>query len=70
MSWCMTMNNQSESTILRYCKCCKKEITHKHKNAKFCCLECKDDYHNYFNPRGYGLRDLDDDPSWDAHKNY
>jgi transposase-like protein len=49
-----------------------------HKNKKFCGQRCKDHYHNITNPRGYGLRDRQDDmheyaldtmeQGWDGHK--
>lgn len=41
----------------RTCKGCNKDISHKHPNAKFHSLRCKDRYHNTHNPRGYGLQD-------------
>lgn len=57
----------------RECKWCHCSIDHKHKNAKFCGVKCKDQYHNATNPRGYGKRYdweiVDDyDGSWDAHE--
>ena len=56
----------------RNCKNCGCSIRHKHSNAKFCGLKCKDRFHNRLNPRGYGARRVDeafdDDLSWDAHK--
>jgi predicted RNA-binding Zn-ribbon protein involved in translation (DUF1610 family) len=56
----------------RICKGCNRDISHKHSNAKFHSPQCKDNYWNSLNPRGYGLRepDYDDDSSWDAHKDY
>lgn len=56
----------------RQCKGCGRCLDHKHINARFCGKICKDDYWNRENPRGYGLKvyeALDDDMSWDAHKN-
>ena len=37
---------------MRRCKNpkCKKNISHKHPNAKFCKTKCKDNYHNTTNP--------------------
>ena len=37
---------------MRNCKNpeCKKDISHKHLNAKFCETKCKDRYHNTTNP--------------------
>ena len=62
----------------RICKGCSADISHKHPNAKFHNQQCKDLYWNTVNPRGQGeyfsggrfdpYRNLDDDPSWDAHK--
>lgn len=49
---------------MRRCKQCGKPITHKHPNAKFCNLKCKDRYYNIHNPRGYGIRpkiDIEDE---------
>jgi endogenous inhibitor of DNA gyrase (YacG/DUF329 family) len=49
---------------MRTCPQCSKSIEHKHPNARFCGLRCKDRYHNKHNPRGFGLqreRDIDDD---------
>lgn len=66
-------NRKSEAPKNRNCKGCNRGINHKHPNAKFCSTSCKDDYWNDVNPRGYGLRDSEDDgegPGWDAHKTY
>ena len=41
----------------RKCKGCSMDISHKHPNAKFHSLKCKDRWHNIVNPRGYGLRE-------------
>lgn len=38
--------------LIRECLHCGKDISHKHKNAKFCCIRHKDKYHNIHNPRG------------------
>ena len=59
--------------MARRCKGCNRDISHKHPNAKFHSQICKDNYHNYYNPRGYGERDIYDGidvegPGWDAHK--
>lgn len=59
----------------RKCKNCKRDISHKHVNAKFCSNKgfrnCKDLHHNIVSPRGYGLKEdesVDEyDGSWDAH---
>lgn len=57
------------------CRNCRREIKG-HPNKKFCSNKglgnCKDAYHNLWNPRGIAASDdhYDDDPSWDAHKNY
>jgi len=44
---------------MRNCKQCGRLIKHKHPNAKFCNLRCKDRFHNTHNPRGYGLKERD-----------
>ncbi len=58
--------------MFRKCKGCPKDISTKHKNAKFCSPGCKDRYHNRTNPRGWGLRHTDAEDSfdlgWDGHK--
>lgn len=52
----------------RKCKNCKRDISHKHPNAKSCSQRCKDRYWNRVNPRGYGSteymvnKDLDNEP--------
>jgi hypothetical protein len=47
----------------RKCKGCPRDISHKHPNAKFHSLACKDRYWNAINPRGYGL--LESAVAWD-----
>ncbi len=61
--------------LIRICKGCVTNINYKHPNDKSCSQKCKDRYWNIKNPRGYYKHlnygtDPDDDPSWDAHKNY
>lgn len=57
------------------CPNCKREIKG-HPNKRFCSSRgrgnCKDTYHNTVNPRGIAVDEsgFDDDPSWDAHKDY
>lgn len=66
-----------KTSSVRKCPNCRKEIRG-HPNKKFCSNKgpgnCKDAYHNFANPRGYGeesILDLgDDDQSWDAHKDH
>ena len=65
-------------------KCAQCGKTHNRK--RFCCIKCKDHFHNLHNPRGiyahlaredgaeseFRLGDLDDGEGqgWDAHKDY
>lgn len=57
----------------RKCPNCKREVKG-HPNKRFCSNKgdgnCKDAYHNWVNPRGYGEETSigDDDLSRDAHK--
>lgn len=57
--------------MARKCKGCRKDISTKHPNAKFCTQRCKDKYWNRVNPRGLGVYQEDGideyDGSWDAH---
>lgn len=72
------MEPPEQSNLKRKCKGCRTSIAHKHSNARFCNSNCKDNFWNRANPRGYAAPydeennpqgyDDDDDPSWDAHK--
>lgn len=61
----------------KLCRNCKRDISRKHSNAIFCSNKgngnCKDQYHNRVNPRGYDDgydRDMDAiEAGWDGHKN-
>jgi hypothetical protein len=59
--------------MAKHCPNCNRKVTG-HPNKKFCGSKCKDRYHNRVNPRGYGLRALEDDAmnameeGWDGHK--
>lgn len=62
-----------EQKGVRKCAHCRKDISGKHVNAKFCSNKgfgnCKDAHHNQVNPRGYGDNAGDgyDDPADDEY---
>lgn len=68
----MECTKKMETPKKRKCKGCGCAINHKHPNARFHNQQCKDDYWNKVNPRGYGSEqnDVEHEEGWDAHKRY